>query len=155
VDAGLLLKFYSEIRNVKLGVRPETFCPDHEYSEPENVLTNDSKRWQSQSRLKDWIQFHFLKSSVLIDRYLLRTDFERSGFYVGGITDWVIEGSIDSLSWELIDQKTQRLEFGDNSNHTFSCSSQRFYRFIRFTFHPQFYNVYINYIELSGKILRE
>jgi hypothetical protein len=118
---------------------------------PENVLTKDDKVWWSKSKTNEWICFHFINNSVLLESYLLRTDFEDDSFCGDGIENWTVHGSIDSLNWETIDNRNELLHYGDSSNHIYSCQSNQFYKFIKFTFNAaDGYRVTMNQIELSG-----
>lgn len=74
-----------------------------------------------------WICFEIKKHEIIPTNYTIRT-------YDGAYhpKSWVIEGSIDSINWEIIDEQNNCTYLnGSNLVHTFSISNQKRIKYIR------------------------
>jgi hypothetical protein len=72
---------------------------------------------------------------------------------LNSLTSWSIHGSIDSTNWLLIQSKNE--ELGSLSEKQYSCQSNQYFNFIKFTFNaPSYDEVRIRQIELGGKLLK-
>ena len=83
--------------------------------------------WISNNQEGAWIKFDFLKRSVLLTGYTIKSDGNGAGHLLG----WSIEGSNDNNVWVKIDsQSTNEL----NQNYvtkSFPCKAEESYRYIR------------------------
>lgn len=83
--------------------------------------------WISNNQDGAWIKFDFLKRSVLLTGYTIKSDGNGAGHLLG----WSIEGSNDNNAWVIIDsQSTNEL----NQNYvtkSFPCKAEESYRYIR------------------------
>jgi hypothetical protein len=103
---------------------------DSDYGK-ENVLNPDDKFWCSNNVENSWIQFHFTKNRISPSKYLIRN---HSNWYYHSTQSWKLEGSNNESNWELIDNVTNCEIFKQNNQEkTFSCQTEKFFSFLRFT----------------------
>jgi hypothetical protein len=131
------------------------------FSVPQNVLNPDNKIWYSKNLQNSWIQFNFKDKQISPSRYLLR-----NGNSDGSPQGWKLEGSNNEKDWTTICEVRDCQEFKKkNQEAIFSCSTDQFFSFLRFTqtqenlwkFHhpkdPSSHYFTLNFVEFSGKII--
>jgi len=99
---------------------------------PHNVLKNDESMWYSFDTPNSWIQFDFKRKQLSLTSYSLNISLK--------LKSWNVEGSIDGLSFEIIDNKVDNSDF-KSSNCSFNDPrslknfnvqpNNKYYRYIR------------------------
>ena len=126
-------------------------------SDPKNnVYEIINYEWEyyyySENQTNSWIMFDFQKLLLSLTDYTLQSD----GSGENHLEEWVIEGSMDSQTWSIIDaRKTKELNasYGIKSFH---CEKSPPYRYIRLRqtgFNSSFqYYLLLGNIELFGQL---
>jgi hypothetical protein len=126
-------------------------------------LNPEDKFWLSGNLENSWFQFNFKDKQISPSGYLLRNG---SGDWENSPQGWKLEGSNNEKDWITISQVRDCQEFKEmNQEAIFSCSTDQFFSFFRFTqiqedlwkFHrsdksSQLYFM-LNFVEFSGKIV--
>jgi hypothetical protein len=88
--------------------------------------------WQSRNWANSWICFEFKRHSISLKNYTLKSSLDGPGD--DHPREWVVEGSKDGSTWELLDSRNTEELNGDSIVKTFNCSSAKsseFFRFVR------------------------
>ncbi|KAK8860504.1 hypothetical protein M9Y10_012169 [Tritrichomonas musculus] len=98
---------------------------------PKNVVLfeNQMKRFISADEPNSWLCFDFKDHQVILTEYTIKTSclFEKNMRHP---RSWVIEGSNDSNSWEILDEQKDCSEInGKSITHTFSINNQELKKF--------------------------
>lgn len=80
-----------------------------------------------------WIEFDFGERKINLSSYSIRTN-SGSAYINAHPKTWIISGSNDRQSWELINRQVNNSSLNSNSRqHRFECDKQdKYYRYIRY-----------------------
>ena len=112
--------------------------------------------WSSTNSPGQWINFEFTNNLIYLTDYSLKTPNSRKGW--NHLKSWVIEGSLDGISWTEIDEQNDSKDLnGNNHIATFHCRHPTKAKFIRLRQigknHHNSDDIQLTNIEFFGRIL--
>ena len=115
----------------EINVTSSSIHGNFEENLPKNVVLfeNQSKRFISANEPNSWLCFDFKDHQVILTEYTIKTSclFEKNMRHP---RSWVIEGSNDNNSWEILDEQKDCSEInGKSITHTFSVNNQELKKF--------------------------
>ena len=115
----------------EINVTSSSIHGNFEENLPKNVVLfeNQSKRFISANEPNSWLCFDFKDHQVILTEYTIKTSclFEKNMRHP---RSWVIEGSNDNNSWEILDEQKDCSEInGKSITHTFSINNQELKKF--------------------------
>lgn len=128
----------------------------------QNLFDKSQKtEFRLDNKSNGFILIDFKDKQVSFSKYYFSVPVQENGNYTGRPKSWMIEGSNDKNSWDLIDRKeniTSLKDWGNSSS--FSCSnvSNKFYRFIRINEiinHQDNHYFLLSEIEFYGSIMKK
>jgi hypothetical protein len=108
-----------------IGLLPSSVMSNQCY--PQNVFDWTDSFWLSEDSQNSTLSVIFISFTILISGYRLKTYNQRIR-----PTGWMLEGSSDNLRWNVIDKRNDELNV-HNGEASFSCKSQEYFSFLRFT----------------------
>lgn len=138
-------------------------CADTNSYPPKNVLNYDDKTklFHSSCIADSWLCIDFKERRVMPSHYTIRSE-HRYGTNNYHLKNWVIEGSNDNKSWEVLDERKNCSYLnGQSYVHTFEIQQHKSenYEFIRIRQNgPNWHNdnwLIFDSIEIYGKLIQK
>jgi hypothetical protein len=126
------------------------------YNQPQQVIDYGwSSWWHSLDQANSWLQIDFKTRSVCLTHYSLKSHSGTLNWF----RDWVLEGSEDGMTWDILDSRQTDELVGPSQVRTYPVTLSHYFRYIRLrqtgkTNNNENFLILTN-IEVFGKISNE
>ena len=151
---------YKSIYNAFVTATGSTYYSVNNWGEPKVLLkrgidrTKNENSWCSDHRYQyPFIQFDFPMHPITLTHYTMKSDSAKIYVY----TNWIVEGSNDSINWDAIDQKIGYNKGVTGKQYTYKCDKIATYNHFKITMKStngeNNWHFIIHEIEFFGSIL--